>query len=140
MVAQRSPSPSRVDYASATTWGGTIKMGLAKFFILRVLHDRPMHGYDIARAVERTTVGCCSPTEGTIDPVLRDFEAGAFVTATEEFVQGRRRRVYELTDAGRDRAVSKAAPRQGWALLAAPGLTAVLDDLEVAIAQPDSPV
>lgn len=95
------PSPSRVDYASRDYWAGTIKMGLSKFFILRVLHDGPMHGYDIARLVERTTNGCCSPTEGTIYPVLREFEAGGFVTATEEVVSGRQRRVYALTDAGR---------------------------------------
>jgi len=101
MVAARSlPSP-RVDYAARDYWAGTIKMGLSKFFILRVLHDGPMHGYDVARAVERTTGGCCSPTEGTIYPVLREFEAGGFVTAAEEVVQGRQRRVYALTDAGR---------------------------------------
>jgi DNA-binding PadR family transcriptional regulator len=99
-VARRAPSP-RVDYASRDYWAGTIKMGLSKFFILRVLHDGPLHGYDIARLVERTTNGCCSPTEGTIYPVLREFEAGGFVTATEEVVGGRQRRVYELTDAGR---------------------------------------
>jgi PadR family transcriptional regulator, regulatory protein PadR len=98
--ATAPPSP-RVDYASRAYWAGTIKMGLSKFFILRVLHDGPLHGYDIARLVERTTNGCCSPTEGTIYPVLREFEAGGFVTATEEVVQGRRRRIYELTEAGR---------------------------------------
>lgn len=76
-------------------------MGLSKFFILRVLHDGPMHGYDVARSVERTTGGCCSPTEGTIYPVLREFEAGGFVTVHEEVVQGRQRRVYQLTEAGR---------------------------------------
>ena len=99
-TADRLPPP-RVDYASRDYWAGTIKMGLSKFFILRVLHDGPMHGYDVARAVERTTGGCCSPTEGTIYPVLREFEAGGFVTATEEVVAGRQRRVYALTDAGR---------------------------------------
>ncbi len=93
--------PPRVDYASPDYWAGTIKMGLSKFFILRVLHDGPMHGYDIARAVLRTTRGCCSPTEGTIYPVLREFESGGFVTATEEVVQGRTRRVHMLTDSGR---------------------------------------
>ncbi|MCB4820149.1 PadR family transcriptional regulator [Roseicella aerolata] len=93
--------PPRVDYASRDYWAGTIKMGLSKFFILRVLHDGPMHGYDLARSVERTTRGCCSPTEGTIYPVLREFEAGGFVTAADEVVQGRQRRVYALTDAGR---------------------------------------
>src|ERR671927_1903324 len=89
---------SAPDYASRAYWAGTIKMSLSKFFILRVLHDRPMHGYDIARAVERATNGCCSPTEGTIYPVLREFEAGGFVTAVEEVVQGRQRRVYALTE------------------------------------------
>ncbi len=99
-VLRPAPAP-RVDYASRDYWAGTIKMGLSKFFILRVLHHGPMHGYDIARLVERTTNGCCSPTEGTIYPVLREFEAGGFVTATEEVVGGRQRRVYALTDAGR---------------------------------------
>jgi DNA-binding PadR family transcriptional regulator len=101
MEALRRAPPPRVDYASRDYWAGTIKMGLSKFFILRVLHERPMHGYDIARTVERTTGGCCSPTEGTIYPVLREFEAGGFVTVEEEVVQGRQRRVYALTEAGR---------------------------------------
>jgi DNA-binding PadR family transcriptional regulator len=34
-------------------------------------------------------------------PCLREFEAGGFVTATEEVVGGRQRRTYELTEAGR---------------------------------------
>jgi PadR family transcriptional regulator, regulatory protein PadR len=97
----RPVTSPRVDYASHDYWAGTIKMGLSKFFILRVLHDGPMHGYDVARAVERATGGCCSPTEGTVYPVLREFQVGGFVTVTEEVVQGSQRRVYELTDAGR---------------------------------------
>ena len=101
MKALRPAPAPRVDYASRDYWAGTIKMGLSQFFILRVLHDGPMHGYDIARSVERTTGGCCSPTEGTIYPVLREFEAGGFVTVHEEVVQGRQRRVYQLTEAGR---------------------------------------
>ncbi|WP_225769578.1 PadR family transcriptional regulator [Inquilinus sp. Marseille-Q2685] len=90
------------EYTSRSYWSGTIKMSLSKFFILRVLHDRPMHGYDIARAVELTTNGCCSPTEGTIYPVLRDFEEGGYVTSETELVCGRQRKTYTLTDKGRD--------------------------------------
>jgi DNA-binding PadR family transcriptional regulator len=96
-----APRPARIDYGAREYWAGTIKMGLSKFFILRVLQDGPQHGYDIARRVEQVTGGCCSPTEGTIYPVLRDFEAGGFVTVREEVVQGRQRRVYALTAAGR---------------------------------------
>jgi hypothetical protein len=95
MPPLRTVLAPRIDYGSRTYWSGTIKMGLSKFFILRVLHDGPMHGYDIARTVARVTGGCCSPTEGTIYPVLREFEAGGFLTVEEEVVQGRQRRVFQ---------------------------------------------
>lgn len=95
-----APKPSP-DFLSRAYWNGTIKMSLSKFFILCVLHQRPMHGYDVARSVEATTNGCCSPTEGTIYPVLREFEEGGYVTAASEVVSGRERKVYTLTDKGR---------------------------------------
>lgn len=93
------PTP---DLTSRSYWNGTIKMSLSKFFILCVLHARPMHGYEIARAVEATTNGCCSPTEGTIYPALREFEEGGYVTAYTEVVSGRERRVHTLTGKGRE--------------------------------------
>lgn len=89
------------DFLSRAYWNGTIKMSLSKFFILCVLHTRSMHGYDISREVELATNGCCSPTEGTIYPVLREFEQGGYVTAKAEIVSGRERKVYTLTDKGR---------------------------------------
>ena len=96
-VAKQAP-----DYTSRAYWNGTIKMSLSKFFILSVLHQQPMHGYDIAAAVEKTTRGCCSPTEGTIYPALREFEEGGYVTSRSEVVQGRERKVYTLTERGRE--------------------------------------
>lgn len=98
-VAVAKPSP---DFLSRAYWNGTIKMSLSKFFILSVLHQKPMHGYDVARAVERTTNGCCSPTEGTIYPVLREFEEGGYLTSASEVVCGRERKVYTLTAKGRE--------------------------------------
>ncbi|MBS5905187.1 MAG: PadR family transcriptional regulator [Acetobacteraceae bacterium] len=77
-------------------------MALSRFFVLQVLHDGPAHGYDIARAVERTTNGCCSPSEGALYPTLREFEQGGYVTSASEVVSGRERKVYTLTDKGRD--------------------------------------
>src|SRR3954453_19884538 len=90
------------DYSSRAYWAGTIKMSLSKFFILRALHERPMHGYDIARAVESISNGCCSPTEGTIYPVLREFEEGGYVEVESEVVSGRQRKTYTLTEKGRE--------------------------------------
>lgn len=76
-------------------------MSLSKFFVLCVLHQKPMHGYEVVQAVERTTRGCCSPTEGTVYPVLNEFEAGGYLTSRGEIVQGRQRKVYTLTKKGR---------------------------------------
>jgi DNA-binding PadR family transcriptional regulator len=91
-----------VDYTDRLYWNGIIKMSLSKFFILSVLRARPMHGYEIARQVECSTKGCCAPTEGTIYPVLREFEEGGYVTAHMEMVSGRNRKVYTLTEKGRE--------------------------------------
>jgi len=93
------PSP---DFTDRAYWAGTIKMALSRFFVLQVLHDGPAHGYDIARAVERTTRGCCSPSEGALYPTLREFEQGGYVTSETEVVSGRERKVYTLTEKGRE--------------------------------------
>ncbi|ONG55936.1 PadR family transcriptional regulator [Pseudoroseomonas deserti] len=98
---QAVPRPSP-DFTDRSYWAGTIKMALSRFFVLQVLHDGPAHGYDIARAVERTTNGCCSPSEGALYPTLREFEQGGYLTSESEVVSGRERKVYTLTDKGRD--------------------------------------
>ncbi len=90
------------DLLSHEYWNNTIKMSLSKFFILCVLHARPMHGYDVAKEVEEKTGGCCAPTEGTIYPVLKQFEAGGYATCESELVSGRERKVYTITDKGRE--------------------------------------
>ena len=90
-----------INYTDREYWAGLIKMSLSKFFILCVLNSRAMHGYEITKAVESTTQGCCSPTSGALYPVLREFEAGGYVTCESEIVSGRQRKVYTITDKGR---------------------------------------
>ncbi|APX93723.1 PadR family transcriptional regulator [Halomonas sp. 1513] len=90
------------DYSEPSYWHGTIKMSLSKFFVLSVLHRKPMHGYEVVQAVEKSTKGCCSPSEGTVYPMLNEFEAGGYLSSTAEVVQGRSRKVYALTEKGRE--------------------------------------
>ncbi len=99
MKPVRRPVP---DYTDRAYWNGLIKMSLSKFFILCVLNEKSLHGYEIAKAVELTTQGCCSPTEGALYPVLHEFESGGYVTSRAEHVKGRERKVYELTAKGRE--------------------------------------
>lgn len=98
----RSVPRQAPDYTDRAYWQGTIKMSLSKFFVLSVLHQKPMHGYEVVQAVQRTTRGCCSPTEGTVYPMLNEFEGGGYLTARTDIVQGRERKVYSLTRKGRE--------------------------------------
>ncbi len=91
-----------MDYTSKEYWNGIIKMSLTKFFILRVLYVCPMHGYEIARTVANVTKGCCTPTEGTIYPILKEFEQGEYLYGVEETVGKRKRRVYHITTKGKE--------------------------------------
>lgn len=97
----RSEVPGKaVDYTSPDYWNGLIKMSMSKFFVLWAISEKPIHGYEITRVVESKTNGCCSPTPGALYPVLRDFEEGGYVEATETIVQGRVRKVYTMTQKG----------------------------------------
>lgn len=89
------------NYLDKSYWNGLIKMGLSRFFILRVLYKEPLHGYLIARRIAALTRGCCSPSEGALYPVLNEFKRGGYVTCRKEKVLGRVRKVYTLTPKGK---------------------------------------
>ena len=75
---------------------------LIKILLVCVLQGRPLHGYDIAKEVERPRERCCVPREGTIYPVLKQFAEGGYVTYESKIVYGRERKTYAITNKGRD--------------------------------------
>lgn len=81
-------------------WKRLVNMSLSKFFILRVLHTEPSHGYAVLEKLARFTEGCCVPTYGTIYPFLKELVKGGYARVNTETVGGRRRKVYRLTEAG----------------------------------------
>lgn len=97
----KSTERAPVDYTSRDYWNGLIKMSMSKFFVLCVINQKSMHGYEISKTVGTITNGCCAPTPGALYPVLREFEEGGYVTIAEQVVQGRARKVYSITDKGR---------------------------------------
>lgn len=99
-------------YETQDYWNSLIKMSLSRFFILHVLHQQPLHGYEIAKQVAAITKGCCAPTEGSLYPVLKEFLEAGLVDAVSEVVAGRERKVYTLTPAG-ERAYEMAAGAWG---------------------------
>jgi DNA-binding PadR family transcriptional regulator len=57
-------------------------------------------GYGVITRLREDSGGIFAMPEGTIYPALHRLEAAGFVASTDEFVGGKRRRTYALTDAG----------------------------------------
>ena len=77
--------------------------------ILTELLAEPMHGYQLIQAIQARSGGAWTPTPGTVYPTLQLLADEGLVTAT----QTGERRVYALTDAGRDQATAASAEPGG---------------------------
>ena len=90
------------DYTSKTYWENMVKMSLSRYFVMYALTKKPMHGYDISKWIGEVTKDCCCPTEGSLYPMLKEFEEGGYITSETMSVSGRERKVYTMTDKGLD--------------------------------------
>jgi len=88
------------DYTKKDYWENLVKMSLSRYFVLFALSQNPMHGYDISKWIGESTKGCCCPTEGSLYPMLKEFEKGGYVTNETIAVSGRERKVYTITERG----------------------------------------
>ncbi len=70
--------------------------GDMKYVMLKLLKDKPRHGYEIMKALEERMHGCYSPSPGTVYPTLQWLEDEGLVKAKE--VDGKK--VYEITPEG----------------------------------------
>jgi len=70
--------------------------GDLKYLILDLLKDRPMHGYDIIRALQEQFGGFYAPSPGAVYPTLQMLEDMGYVTPTQQ--EGKR--VYTITAEG----------------------------------------
>jgi len=95
--------------------GPGIKRGTAELAVLSVLEDGPLHGYELARRIEQQTKGALRFTLAALYPMLYRMEQSGWIRgAWETSSNGRRRRCYRLTAAGK----KKLSPiRQEWAEL-----------------------
>lgn len=71
--------------------------GDVKYALLELLQNRPMHGYEMMKALEERSGGFYVPSAGTIYPTLQMLEDRGLVTSNE--VEGKR--VYSITDTGK---------------------------------------
>ena len=71
--------------------------GQLRLYLLALLEQRPMHGYELITALSDRFGGTYRPSAGTIYPRLAQLEEDGLVRRTD----ADRRSTYELTDAGR---------------------------------------
>lgn len=72
--------------------------GDLKYMILELLRDRPMHGYEVMRALEETSGGAYTASPGSVYPTLQSLEDDGYVSSEE--ADGRK--VYTITAEGRE--------------------------------------
>jgi len=79
-----------------------IKRGSAELAVLTLLSEQPLHGYEIAKQIEKQTDGVLRFDMASLYPMLYRFERKSWVKAEwQTLPNGRRRRCYRLTTAGR---------------------------------------
>jgi DNA-binding PadR family transcriptional regulator len=71
--------------------------GHLRLYLLSLLADAPMHGYEVIQALEERFGGTYVPSAGTIYPRLAKLEEEGLVTKSADG----RKTVYAITDAGR---------------------------------------
>ena len=95
--------------------GPRARRGDIRLAVLRLLAEQPMHGYQIIQELASRTGGMWNPSPGSVYPTLNALEDQSLVRAEE--VEGRK--VFHLTDAGRERLAQEASRPAPWDEVAA---------------------
>lgn len=91
--------------------------------LLAALEDGPRHGYGVKEALREGSGGRFDLPTGTVYPALHRLEAAGLIAGSWSAVDGRHRRTYRLTAAGRRRL---SADRGAWREFAA-AVTAIVE-------------
>lgn len=74
---------------------------LIECLILSMLDDQDSYGYEISQTVKLVS----QIKESTLYPILRKLDTNHYVTTYTQEFQGRKRKYYSITDAGREQLV-----------------------------------
>jgi len=83
--------------------------GALRLYLLSLLAEAPMHGYELIQAIEERFGGTYVPSAGTVYPRLAKLEDDGLVSKTADG----RKTVYAITDAGRSELAHRAGELDG---------------------------
>jgi DNA-binding PadR family transcriptional regulator len=93
------PGGQRGDHGHGHGHRQRARRGAIRGAVLRLLADRPMHGYELIGELEERTGGRWRPSPGSVYPTLAQLEDEGLVQAVVSETDDKKR--YELTDLGR---------------------------------------
>jgi DNA-binding PadR family transcriptional regulator len=73
-----------------------IKRSFLWYIVLKIIKEKPIHGYEIIKTVELLSKGQWTPSAGSIYPILENLESKGFIQNEETD----RKKVYSITPAG----------------------------------------
>lgn len=73
-----------------------IKRSFLRYIVLKIIKDKPIHGYKIIKTIELLSKGQWSPSAGSVYPILESLELKGFIQSKEID----RRKVYSITIEG----------------------------------------
>ena len=82
--------------------------------VMAVVEQGPLHGYAVIEELRRRSGGEFDLPEGTVYPALHRLERLGYLSSRWDEGSGRRRRVYELTRAGRKALATKRDEWRGF--------------------------
>jgi len=85
--------------------GTRMGRGDVRAAVLALLHEQPMHGYQIIREIEERTAGKWKPSAGSVYPTLQLLADEGLVTAE----MSSDRKIYSLAEAGQEEAAEAAS-------------------------------
>lgn len=77
--------------------------GIPELVVLRLLAEREMYGYEVARALKVVSEGALTLGEGVLYPALHAMEARGLLRSRSQIADGRTRIYYRATPKGRRR-------------------------------------
>ncbi|ALV46248.1 PadR family transcriptional regulator [Arthrobacter alpinus] len=86
--------------------GTRVGRGEVRSAVLALLAEQPMHGYQIIHEIEERSGGSWKPSAGSVYPTLQLLADEGLISAEE----ANGRKVYSLTDAGREAVADSDSP------------------------------
>jgi DNA-binding PadR family transcriptional regulator len=79
-------------------FGRLFAQGDLRYVILKLLEEKPRHGYEVIKAIEELLAGMYTPSPGAIYPTLAMLEDLGYATSTADEAG---KKVFTITDEGR---------------------------------------